>query len=107
MAKYYGAVGFMDTQETRPGIWTEEIVERNYCGDIIHNIRRQDPVQNEVNDKINVQNQISIVMDPYANEHFFNIRYVTWQGAKWKVSSVEVQYPRLVLSVGGVYNGEE
>lgn len=107
MAKYYGAVGFMDTQETRPGIWTEEIVERNYCGDIIRNIRRQDPVQNEVNDKINVQNQISIVMDPYANEHFFNIRYVTWQGAKWKVSSVEVQYPRLVLSVGGVYNGEE
>ena len=106
MAKYYGAVGFMDTKETTPGVWTEEITERNYCGDIFRNTRRQDPVPNEVNDKINIQNQISIVMDPYANEHFFNIRYVTWQGVKWKVSSIEVQYPRLVLTVGGIYNEE-
>lgn len=104
MAKWYGKIGYAETVETEPGIWEERIVERSYFGDLIRNTRK---LQNSggVNDDINVGNEISIVADPYANEHFYSMRYVELMGAKFKVSNVEVQYPRLILSLGGVYNG--
>lgn len=103
MAKFYGKIGYAETVETEPGIWEERIVERSYFGDLIRNTRK---LQNSggVNDDINVGNEISIVADPYANEHFYSMRYVELMGAKFKVSNVEVQYPRLILSLGGVYN---
>lgn len=103
MAKFYGKIGYAETVETEPGIYEEHIVERSYFGDLIRNTRR---LQNSgsVNDDINVGNEISIVADPYANEHFYSMRYVEFMGAKWKVSNIEVQYPRLILSLGGVYN---
>ena len=104
MAKYYGMIGFGETEETVPGVWTEIIVERPYCGDTIKNTRL---LQNsgDVNDNINIANQISIVSDPYADCNFFKIRYVEFMNAKWKVSSVDVQRPRLILTIGGLYNG--
>lgn len=105
MAKFYGPVGYAETQETAPGVWTEVISERAYRGDIIRNTRRLDGSE-YLNDNVSVQNQISIVADAYAYEHFFDIRYVRWMGADWKVSSVEVQRPRLILTLGGVYNGD-
>lgn len=104
MAKFYGSVGYAETQETAPGVWTEVISERIYRGDIIRNTRRLDGSE-YLNDNISVQNQISIVADAYAYEHFFDIRYVKWMGVDWKVSSVEVQRPHLILTLGGVYNG--
>lgn len=103
MAKFCGQVGFMETTETVPGVWTEDIVERSYTGDVIRNGRRWDNSQ-YLNDNFNVNNSISIVADSFAIEHLHLIRYVTWMGAKWKVSSVEIQRPRLVLSISGVYN---
>ena len=104
MAKWYGKIGFADTVETEPGVWVEQIVERSYYGDLIRNSRR---LQNSgsINDDINISNELSIVADPYANQNFFAIRYVEFMGAKWKVSNVNVEYPRLVLAIGGVYNG--
>lgn len=104
MAKWYGKIGFADTVETEPGVWVEQIVERSYYGDLIRNSRR---LQNSgsINDDINISNELSIVADPYANQNFFAIRYVEFMGAKWKVSNVDVEYPRLVLAIGGVYNG--
>ena len=103
MAKWYGKIGYAETVETEPGIYEEQIVERSYFGDLIRNTRK---LQNSggVNDDINVGNEISIVADPYANEHFYSMRYVEFMGTKWKVSNIEVQYPRLILSLGGVYN---
>lgn len=106
MAKFYGAIGFGETRETTPGVWTDDIVERKYSGDVIRNIKRIDGNQ-KVNDDINVNNEISIISDPYANKNFHQIRYVEYMGTKWKVSSVTVEFPRLVLSIGGVWNGEE
>lgn len=103
MPKWYGKIGYGVTEETSPGVWTEEIVERQYYGDIIRNLRRLE-TSDQVNDNVSVSNEISIVSDPYAFENFHSIRWVEFMGAKWKVSSVEVQYPRLVLSLGGVYN---
>lgn len=104
MAKFYGKIGFADTVETSPGVWTEKIVERNYFGDIIRNTRRLQS-SDQLNDDINISNEISIVADPYANQNFHSMRYVEFMGAKWKITNVEVRHPRLILTVGGVYNG--
>lgn len=105
MAKFCGVLGFADTQETSPGVWTEKIVEKPYKGDVIRDTRRW--VQSDkVNDDISISNSISIIADCYAYQHIFAIRYVKWMGATWKVESAEVQSPRLVLSIGGVYNEE-
>lgn len=103
MTKYYGAIGFASSVESSPDVWTEEITERNYYGDVIRNVRRLDGTE-FINDKVVVNNSISIVADAYANENFFTIRYASWMGSNWKVTSVEVQPPRLILTLGGVYN---
>lgn len=104
MAKFYGQVGFAETQETRPGIWEEIITERNHYGDVLSNIRKLEPGQS-INDDVTLNNKLSIVADPYAQQHFFAIRFVRWMGALWKVTNVEVQSPRLILTIGGIYNG--
>lgn len=104
MAKFFGMIGFARYVESAPGVTDEEIDERPYYGDLIRNTRRLQSAD-QVNDNINVSNEISIVSDPYANEHFYAMRYVKFMGAKWKVSNVEVQYPRLILTLGGLYNG--
>ena len=105
MAKFYGMIGFAEQKELRPGVWIDEITERGYSGDLIRNTRNLQNSQ-QINDDISLSNQISILSDPYANENFFAMRYVVFMCSKWKVTSVEVQYPRLILSVGGIWNGE-
>ena len=104
MAKFYGEIGYSITSETYPGVWEPTIVKKNYYGDIIRNTRRLQSSGN-VNDNIEISNEISILSDPYAYENFHSIAYVEYMGAKWKVTNVEVQYPRLILTLGGVYNG--
>lgn len=104
MAKFYGEIGYAITEETKPGVWTETIVVKNYYGDLIRNTRRLQN-SNNLNDNVNVSNEISILSDPFANENFHTMRYVKFMDVKWKVSSVDVQYPRLILSIGEVYNG--
>lgn len=105
MAKFYGSVGYADTVETAPGVWEEGITERMYFGDLIRNTRRLQS-SDTLNDDINVANEISIVADPFANQNFHKMRYVSFMGSKWKITNVEVQYPRLILTIGGVYNGQ-
>lgn len=103
MAKFCGVIGYAITKEIEPGIYVEEIVENEYYGDVIRNSRRLREAS-KVNDDINISNQISIVADPFANNNFHAMRYITFMGNKWKIIDVEVQYPRLILSIGGVYN---
>jgi hypothetical protein len=103
MAKYYGAIGYSETTETTPGVWEETITERNYYGDVIKSSSRFQSGEN-LNDDLTINNQFSIVSDPYAYQNFYRIRYIKWMGAVWKVTNVEVQSPRLILSIGGLYN---
>lgn len=103
MAKYYGMIGFAETVETSPGIWKEQIKEYSYYGDLVRSSRRLEQ-SNKVNDNVNLSNDISIVADPFARENFHAMRYITYLGTKWKVTNVDVQYPRLVLSTGGIYH---
>lgn len=105
MTKWFGVIGYAETVETIPGVWEEKIVERPYFGDVTRNTRRLQTTD-QVNDNIDISNEISVVADPYAYQNFHAIRYAEFMGTKWKVSSVDVQYPRLHLSLGGVYNGE-
>lgn len=103
--KFYGPIGYGIPTENPPGVWTDVIVERNYTGDVLKNYEKVSKGQS-INDDIDVSNRLSILSDPFAIEHFHKIKYVKWLGAYWKVYSVEVQYPRLILAIGGVYNGE-
>lgn len=103
MARFYGDIGFAKIIETSPGIWEETIIERPYYGDVTRNISRPQS-SDKVNDDITLNNTISIVADPYANENFQYMKYVTYMGTKWKITNAEVQYPRIILSIGGMYN---
>lgn len=103
MAKFFGVIGYAETVESKPDVWEEQFVERPYSGDLIRNTRRLQSTEH-LNDDLTIANEISIVADPFANENFHRMRYVEFMGAKWKITNVEVQYPRLILTIGGVYN---
>lgn len=103
--KFYGAVGFiLGNREIKPGVFRPEIVERNYPGDVNWNNRHFQSTEHQ-NEDFRLNNQISILSDLYSQENFSSIRYVVWNNAKWRVTNVEVNYPRLTLTIGGVYNG--
>lgn len=103
MAKFHGIIGYVQTEETAPGVYSEVVTERNYTGDILRNNRRWENSE-RLNDNLVINNQFSIVADAFAYENFQNIRYIQWMGTSWKVNSIEIQRPRLILTVGGVYN---
>lgn len=106
MAKFYGVIGYAETIEDAPGVWKDKITECSYYGELVRNTRRLQS-SDKLNDDINIANEISIVADPFANQNFHLMRYVEFMGTKWKITNVEIQYPRLILTVGGVYNGEQ
>lgn len=106
MAKFYGPVGYAKMVEVRPGVFKEQITEVNYFGDVLRNSRSLQSSEN-LNDNINIANKISIIADPFANENFHAMRYVMYMGTKWKIKDVEVEFPRLILTIGGVYNGKQ
>lgn len=105
MAKFYGSIGYAETVETSPGVWTEQITKKAYYGDLIRNTRSLQTAD-QLNDNVNIANEISIVADPYAEMHINAMRYVEFMGAEWKITKVDVQPPRLILTIGGEYNGQ-
>lgn len=104
MAKWFGKIGYAEMVEYEPGKYEEQITTRSYYGDTYRNTRLLQNSGN-INDNINIANQISIVADPFARLNFHTMRYVEFMGSKWKVTNIEEQYPRLILTVGGLYNG--
>lgn len=103
MAKFCGQIGFIKTVETEPGIWEESLVEeKKYYGDITRNIFKYQN-NGQVNDNINISNTISIISDPYANNNLQYMKYVVFNGAKWKISNIDIQPPRLILTLGDLY----
>lgn len=106
MAKFFGEVGYGESIEdpSDSGVWVDTITETSYFGDVIRNTRKLESGES-LNEDIVVGNSISIVADDFATKHFFKIKYVRWSGVLWTVTSVEVKAPRLILSLGSVYNG--
>lgn len=102
--RFHGKVGFVDTVKGGPGIVEQQVVcERYYYGDVLRWTPRTTPSSNQANDEIEISNQISIVADSYANRHLHTMKYVNWSGVNWRIRSVNVNYPRLILEIGGVY----
>lgn len=106
--KFHGKIGFWKGDaEIRPGVWAPQIDERIYTGDIFRNSRSFQQVSDKQNDDLVISNQFSVLSDLYMKENLNSIRYVEWNGMKWNVSRVTVDYPRITLEIGGVYNGKE
>lgn len=103
MAKFYGVIGYVEQTDDGHGVWIDRVIERESFGDLIRNTRRLQQSGN-LNDNIVISNEISIIADPYAMKNFHAMRYAEFMGTKWKISSVEVRYPRLILTLGEVYN---
>lgn len=105
MAKFYGDIGYIATVETRPGIWEPVIQSKKYDGDVLSFTRRWNN-GDKINDDIAINAQISIVADSYLLDNMHSIRYAVLNKVAWEVTSIMPQYPRLLLDLGGVYNGE-
>lgn len=103
MAKFYGKIGFFENTLVRPGVWSDSITEIDYAGDLIRNSKSNTNSGNVVDD-ITITNKISILLDPYLDKNFHTIRYCEFLGTKWKVTEASVEYPRIVLSLGGIYH---
>lgn len=107
--KFSGSVGFWSEDvEVSPGVYRPAIIEKPYTGDVYRFGQRwQTGMSNHQNDDFNISNQISILADLYMRENWPSIKYVRWNGVKWKVSNIDVDYPRIKIDIGGVYNGKE
>lgn len=104
MAKFCGLIGYVETVETKPGVWEERVTERTHYGDVIRNTRRVQSAE-KLTDDILIDIQISIVISSQAIDDISRIRYVWFMGAKWEVTNVDIQPPRLILTLGGLYHG--
>ena len=104
MAKWFGKIGFGIVKETSPGVFKDTIEEHEYFGDVNVTVARTQG-REYANDNVKINNTISIVADPFAVKNFSTIRYIVYEGVKWKMSSVEIQYPRLTITMGEVYKG--
>lgn len=104
MAKFYGKIGYVSPVETAPDVWEEVPVERNYRGDVVLSQQRWQPAD-QANKNFNLDNSISILADEYAYTNVGRIRYIVWHGQKWEITSLNIIRPRMVLQIGGVYNG--
>ena len=104
MAKCSGVIGYALAGETQPGVWTEGITEKKYYGDVVRDNRRVVD-QGEINGSINISNNISVVSNKFMLENMAYMRYLTFNKSKWKISSVDIKPPRIIITLGGLYNG--
>ena len=106
MNKWAGKIGFAQTvkSQTRPSVWEEEITERSYRGDVLRNYRRNETQNETPNDNFVLNNQLSVVSDTFMFDNLQYMKYVTWMNSKWSISSIEIQHPRVILEIGGIYN---
>jgi hypothetical protein len=107
--RFSGTVGYAESVETAPGVWKDVITEVSYFGDVIRNSSRREPPSQTpptLNGNLALENSFSIVGDAVAYENFAQMRYVNWNGKRWEVTNVEDRRPRLILTVGGLWNGD-
>lgn len=103
--RYFGKLGFAKTEEVAPGIWEPVNTERDVYGDVNNLTQRQQANQNSTNDDLVLSCEFSVIVDAFTEENFQHVKYITYLGSKWKVTNIKVARPRLILNVGGVYNG--
>ena len=104
MDRFCGKIGFISSEESEPGVWTDKVIEREYRGEIKRNVRKWNSTE-YLNDDVNISNSISIVADSYVYDNLYAMKYIHFSGALWKINDIEIQSPRIILSIGGLYNG--
>lgn len=104
--KWYGKIGYALTEDNGDGVWTPTMSWRQYYGDVQRFSRHVDGGSN-INDNLNISNTISILADPYALENLGYMKCIEWMGNLWEISAIDISYPRMILTIGGVYNGDE
>lgn len=106
MAKWHGVIGYGIPTEIKPGVWQDVIVERTYSGDVKRLYGKWTETSNSTNDDFSTSNQISIISDPFAEQNFTQMRYIVFMGVKWKIIGADIKRPRIIVNLGGVYNGK-
>lgn len=106
MAKFHGNIGFEEQYEKTPGNWTSRTVEKEYFGEVVSLFYNTRNGSETTNDELTVNKRISVVANDYAFKNFQFMKYIVYMGVKWHITSVEPQYPRLIISMGGVYNAK-
>ena len=106
MARCSGKIGYVEHVETSPSVYAEEITERQYYGDLTRHSRKWGSGDG-VNDNITFSQNISIIADPYLYDNAHNMRYVIFRGIKWKIKDFEINRPRVIISMGEEYHGDE
>ncbi len=106
--KFHGIIGYDLTVERpdEPGVFDPSFIEKVATGDVLDMSSKWEKYNDSTNDNISLSKKISIMMDPFVVENFSRIRYVEYMGEKWRVESATPQYPRIILTLGGVYNGK-
>lgn len=104
--RFFGKIGFEETNEILPGVWEPTVVYREYIGDVNRNQRRWQEQSDTINDKLNISNEISVIADDYMLENLGVMKCVEFGGSKWKISWVNLQYPRVILTLSDLYTEE-
>ena len=107
--KWYGYIGFAESVQdpNDPTVYKNDIIEIPFYGDLKKLYKSDKEVANQINDNISINNIISVVANPFAMANFHKIKYITFAGTKWKITSVEVNYPRLEIYLGSAWNEED
>lgn len=103
MSKCSGFIGYALTEETQPGVWSETITEKKYYGDVVRD-NRKIVDQGEINGSVNINNNISIISNSFMMNNMAFMRYITFMNSKWKINSVDIKPPRIIITLGGLYN---
>jgi hypothetical protein len=109
MARFTGLVGYVTQEESVPGVWSQSETPKMMKGDIIRQSitnGKGDRVADsgKVNDDVSLGHRVSLIGDAYAFANCFNMKWVQINGIKWSISSIEMQRPRIIVSLGGMWN---
>jgi hypothetical protein len=105
MAKFTGKVGFIEFVESEPGLFRPVVIEKSFSGDLLLD-RRGWKASEHTSGDVFVSNRISLLANADLVNNLANIKYVIFMGVKWKVATFEILLPRVILTLGEVYNAE-
>lgn len=105
MARYSGLVGYVTQEETVPGVWSPVENPRTMKGEIIRQ-SSTNPDHGKINSDISLNHRVSLWGDAYAFDSYYAIKWIQIDGRKWEVTSVEIKRPRIIVTVGGLWNAQ-
>jgi hypothetical protein len=106
--KLTGIAGFELDQverEDMPSVFESKVVTKKFRGELLGQIWRNQNSDKSTNDNLLNNNKISLVINKFFMNNIANLKYVEYNGVKWRVESFDIKAPRIHITLGGVYNG--